>query len=58
MDRSAPGGGTGAVTGDEFVSGVTIAVHPQTTTILVVTWTQAKAAETTWLEFTFLWRRA
>src|SRR5262249_34089623 len=30
-----------------------ITVHPQTTTILVVTWTQAKAADQTWLEFTF-----
>ena len=39
--------------GDEFVSGVSITVHPQTTTILVVTWTQAKAADQTWLEFTF-----
>src|SRR5437867_4252490 len=50
----AVGGAAGAaVSGDDFVSGVSIAVHPQTTTILNVTWTQAKAADQTWLEFTF-----
>ncbi len=48
------GGATGsASSGDDFVSNVGIAVHPQTTTILVVTWTQAKVADQTWLEFTF-----
>jgi hypothetical protein len=47
------GGSAGAVSGDSFVSGVTITVHPQTVTILVVTWTQARAADTTWLEFSF-----
>ncbi|HEY7374447.1 MAG TPA: hypothetical protein VIF57_19945 [Polyangia bacterium] len=49
----ASGGAAGAATCDDYVSGVTIAVHPQTTTILNVTWTQAKAADQTWLEFTF-----
>jgi len=51
------GGGTagtaGAASGDDFVSAVNIAVHPQTTTILVVTWTQAKASDQVLLEFTF-----
>jgi len=50
---TAAGGTTGAASGDEFVSGVTITVHPQVTTILNVSWTQAKAADQTWLEFTF-----
>ena len=36
-----------------YVSGVTVTVHAQTRTILVVTWTQAMAADTTWLEFSF-----
>ena len=44
-------GGAGA--GDDFVTGVMIAQHANTRTILVVTWTQARVADTTWLEFTF-----
>jgi hypothetical protein len=44
-------GGAGA--GDDFVTGVTIAQHANTRTILVVTWTQARASDSTWLEFTF-----
>jgi hypothetical protein len=50
------GGAAGAAapaSGDDFVSGVSVTVHPQTTTILVVTWTQAKAADQVSLEFTF-----
>ena len=43
----------GASSGDDFVSGVTITVHPQTTTILNVTWTQAKVSDQVSLEFTF-----
>src|SRR6185503_8774779 len=39
--------------GDTYVSGVTVAVHATVRTILVVTWTQAMAADQTWLEFTF-----
>ncbi|HEX6765522.1 MAG TPA: hypothetical protein VF103_08600, partial [Polyangiaceae bacterium] len=48
-------GGTGgsADDGDTYVSGVTVTVHPNVRTILVVTWTQTMAAEQTWLEFTF-----
>ena len=46
-------GTAGAGAGDSFVTGVTVTVHAQTTTILVVTWTQAMAADTTWLEFSF-----
>jgi len=46
-------GSAGAGAGDAYVSGVNVAVHPNTTTILVVTWTQAMAAETTRLEFSF-----
>jgi hypothetical protein len=39
--------------GDAFVSSVSLAVHDDVNTILVVTWTQATAAEQTWLEFSF-----
>jgi hypothetical protein len=47
-------GGQGSTpVGDDFVSNVQVAVHPRVNTILVVTWTQEVAAETTWLEFTF-----
>jgi hypothetical protein len=35
------------------VSDVKVAVHPQTNTILVVTWTQQKASDRTLLEFNF-----
>lgn len=42
-----------SVVGDDFVSNVKITVHPQTKTILVVTWTQAVPADRTWLEFSF-----
>jgi hypothetical protein len=56
---SATGGtagstGTGAVaSGDDFVSDVKVAVDTNTKTLLVVTWTQLKAAESTSLEFSF-----
>ena len=46
-------GAAGAGAGDAYVSGVTVTVHAQTRTILVVTWTQAMAAEQTFLEFSF-----
>jgi hypothetical protein len=46
-------GAAGAGAGDVYVSGVTITVHAQTRTILVVNWTQAMAAEQTFLEFTY-----
>ena len=52
----ASGTGTGGATvasGDDFVSDVKVAVHPNTNTILVVTWTQLKAADNTLLEFSF-----
>lgn len=39
--------------GDDFVSDVKITVHPQTSTILIVTWTQLQAADTSALEFSF-----
>jgi hypothetical protein len=53
------GGGTagtsvgGAGSGDSYVSGVNVAVHPEVNTILVVTWNQLMAADDTHLEFTF-----
>jgi len=47
------GGAAGAGAGDSYVSGVTVTVHAQTRTILVVTWTQATAVEQTFLEFSF-----
>jgi hypothetical protein len=43
----------GAGSGDAFVSGVTVTVSKMVKTILVVTWTQTKAADQTWLEFSF-----
>lgn len=51
---TAGSGGTAAVaSGDDFVSDVKVAVDSNTKTILVVTWTQLKAAESTLLEFAF-----
>jgi hypothetical protein len=49
------GAGTGGATanGDDYVSNVQVTVHATTKTILVVTWTQLKAADTTSLEFSF-----
>jgi hypothetical protein len=47
------GGGATAATGDDFVSDVKVAVDSNTKTILVVTWTQLKAADNTLLEFSF-----
>ncbi|HEX6277375.1 MAG TPA: hypothetical protein VFZ53_30240 [Polyangiaceae bacterium] len=47
----APAGGAGS--GDSYVSGVTVAVHSEIRTMLNVTWTQATAADTVHLEFTF-----
>jgi hypothetical protein len=45
--------GAPALTGDDFVSDVSIAIHPDVTTILVVTWTQLQLADEVWLEFGF-----
>ena len=39
--------------GDDFVADVQVSVHPRVNTILVVTWTQQLAADSTWLEFSF-----
>jgi hypothetical protein len=39
--------------GDDFVTDVKLTVHPQTSTILQVTWTQLQPSDTTWLEFSF-----
>jgi hypothetical protein len=46
-------GGSSVAVGDDFVSDVKVAVHPNTNTLLVVTWTQLKAADQTLLEFDF-----
>ncbi|HEY7376485.1 MAG TPA: hypothetical protein VIF57_30275 [Polyangia bacterium] len=46
-------GAAGAGAGDSYVSGVTVAVSTKVNTILIVTWTQAKAADQTFLEFSF-----
>jgi hypothetical protein len=43
----------GAGCGDAFASDVTVAVHDDVNTILVVDWTQTVAADETWLEFSF-----
>lgn len=48
------GGGATGANGDDFVSDVKVTVHPQTTTILVVTWTQLKVADNTLIEFSFM----
>ena len=42
-----------ATGGDAFVSGVTVAVHEEVTTILTVNWMQVMPSESTWLEFSF-----
>jgi hypothetical protein len=48
------GGGAAGMGGmGDFVSDVTVAVHPDVSTILVVTWEQLTTSDTTWLEFTF-----
>ena len=38
---------------DAYAADIAIAVHDDVNTILVVTWNQALAAESTWLEFSF-----
>jgi len=38
---------------DMFISDVTVTVHPEVNTVLVVTWNQVTPAEETWLEFSF-----
>jgi hypothetical protein len=47
------GGAAGSGGAGEFVSDVAIAIHPDVNTILVVTWQQLRAADETWLEFSF-----
>jgi hypothetical protein len=46
-------GSAGAGAGDQYVSGVTVTVSTKVATILIVTWTQAMAADQTFLEFSF-----
>jgi hypothetical protein len=46
-------GGATVASGDDFVSDVKVTVHPDAKTILVVTWTQLEAADSTLLEFEF-----
>ena len=46
-------GTAGAGAGDQYVSGVTVTVSTKVATILIVTWTQAMAADQTFLEFSF-----
>ncbi|HWA75873.1 MAG TPA: hypothetical protein VG937_26230 [Polyangiaceae bacterium] len=43
----------GAGSGDAYVTGVTVKVHADVSTVLVVTWTQSQVADQTWLEFSF-----
>jgi len=58
-DGSAPAGAeaqgvdTEFVPSDDFATNVSVEVHPDVNTLLVVTWSQATAAEEVWLEFTF-----
>jgi hypothetical protein len=51
--QATAGAPSGAGSGDSYVSDVQIAVHEEVATILVVSWTQAQAADECWLEFTF-----
>jgi hypothetical protein len=51
--RGGTTGSAGTGGGDDYVSNVQVTVHATTKTILVVTWTQLKAADTTSLEFSF-----
>lgn len=46
-------GGSTVVAGDDFVSDVKITVDANTKTILVVTWTQLRTADSTLLDFSF-----
>ena len=46
-------GTAGAGAGDDYVSGVTVTVNSMVNTILIVNWTQAKAADQVLLEFSF-----
>jgi hypothetical protein len=50
---TAGGGGAGTDCGDAFVTDVTVSVHDDVNTILVVDWVQTVAADETWLEFSF-----
>lgn len=53
LGSSLAGCGPPEVSGDDYATGVAVEVHPKVSTILVVAWTQARAAEAAWLEFTF-----
>ena len=56
---AAGAGGSGGaapttpVTSDDYAEDIAIEVHEDVNTILVVTWNQVLAAESTWLEFSF-----
>jgi hypothetical protein len=50
-DGGAAADSAALIVGDDFVSEVKVAVDPSTATVLVVTWTQRKVADSTWLEF-------
>jgi hypothetical protein len=49
--RPPPSANHDVVVSDEFVADVEISVHDKVKTVLVVRWTQTKAAEEIWLEF-------
>jgi hypothetical protein len=52
-DPAGTGVAPESVVSDDFATDVRVAVHPDVNTLLVVTWSQAIAAEEVWLEFTF-----
>ena len=52
-DPAGTGVAPESVVSDDFATDVRVAVHPDVNTLLVVTWSQAVAAEEAWLEFTF-----
>jgi hypothetical protein len=47
------GGTGGASVSSDFATGLKLEVHSKVSTVLIATWTQTKAAEQTWLEFSF-----
>jgi hypothetical protein len=49
--RERPDAGLETVVSDAYVSDIEVSTHDQVGTVLVVHWTQTRAAEQTWLEF-------
>jgi len=53
-EESGESGETSGETSDvEFIADVSVAVHDEVNTILVVTWQQLQASDATWIEYSF-----